>query len=577
MIMGTLQIFFKTDLLLSAAVFLIVFLNSSFIGILAQDSTKSTFKNLQSLTYEEMKEMEMNSFENDELDNLNILVNIHLKKAKAEKNALETAHAYYYKYVLSNSENALDYSDSIIEITLGSSSPDYPALGYSLKGYHYYNSGKFDLALDSYLKAYQLASNKNNVEQQREISLAIAAIRNLNGQHYAAYELYNKALNLLKKEKNYKKKFYSNYIILLYNLSLTHLRLKEVDSARFYTAQGMELTSLNYDDQNMRDFVLLDAQINYYDNNFQTARDTLEKYVNSLDGTSKAIKLYYLGKIEDQLKNKDKSIKYFEKIDSIVSFTQDEFPEVKDVYHHLILDAIQKNNKEKQIGYIDKLIYFDSILSAGQEHILNKSTVALDIPLLKQQKLKVQEQLRAKKRYKILAGILGGIVIISGLHFYMRNRRMERKLQLLMEEEPKSNRFSTKNSLEHIAAIPEDIRNDLLSKLDKFEKNAGFLNKNLDMSTLAYDLETNTTYLSLVINNYIGKSFPNYVKELRISYAVKELKSNIELTKYNYQGLAELFGFKTGESFSKSFYKKTGVYPSKFIAELKARKEGGYL
>lgn len=67
-------------------------------------------------------------------------------------------------------------------------------------------------------------------------------------------------------------------------------------------------------------------------------------------------------------------------------------------------------------------------------------------------------------------------------------------------------------------------------------------------------------------------SFPNYLKDLRITAAIKRLPEDPILLKFNYQGLADTFGFKTGESFSKAFYHKTGVYPSKFINELKLNK-----
>ncbi|MCM4158428.1 helix-turn-helix domain-containing protein [Antarcticibacterium flavum] len=565
--MSTSKKIFKANLFLLG-----VFLYPSCVEMSGQNKIEFNFQDLQSLSYKEIRSKETKLFEDEELGKLDKLVNFHIAKAKAEEDTLEIAHAIYYKYAISDDEKALDYADSIINLTQASTHHNYPTVGYSLKGHYYYHSGRLELALDNYLIALQLAEKKKNIEQQREISLAIAAIRNLTGQHYAALELYNKALNLLKKNKKYKREHYSDYIVLLYNLSLTQLRLKENDSARIYAAQGIEIT--RNDDRNFKDFVLLDAQINYYEDNLQTANDTLEKYVSSLEGTSKAIKLYYLGKIQDQLGNTEKAIEYFEKIDSIVNYTQDGFPEIKDVYHHLILHTIQQNNKEKQIDYIDKLVYYDSVLSSGQERILNKSTLALDIPLLKQQKLKLQNQLKAKRRYKLLAGFLGGITILSGLHFYTRNRKMKRRLRILMEEEPKKKPVS-KKTLDFSLAIPEDIKNDLILKLDNFENSNRYLDKVLDLPTLANELHTNTSYLSLVINYYKKKSFPNYLKELRISYAIQELKINLELTKYSNQGLAELFGFKTGESFSKAFLKETGVYPSRFIAELKARKAGG--
>ena len=124
---------------------------------------------------------------------------------------------------------------------------------------------------------------------------------------------------------------------------------------------------------------------------------------------------------------------------------------------------------------------------------------------------------------------------------------------------------------EHPSSVPEEIRKDILEKLAVFENSNRFMSKDLDMYALAQQMGTNTTYLSTVINHYKKISFPTYIKDLKIKAAINQLSKNPDLLKYNYQGLAEVFGFKTGESFSKAFYNKTGVYPSKFLNELKSR------
>lgn len=91
-------------------------------------------------------------------------------------------------------------------------------------------------------------------------------------------------------------------------------------------------------------------------------------------------------------------------------------------------------------------------------------------------------------------------------------------------------------------------------------------------------METNPKYLSQVINFYEQKSFSTYIRDLRIQYAVKELKANPILRKYSIQSIAEELGFNSPQSFSKAFYKKTGIYPSYFIRELEKellRKKAG--
>lgn len=529
------------------------------------------------LSYEEIQDLEYDALEEEDSAALGMLIKIHLKKATLENNNLEKARAYYYKTTLAENLAALAYADSVILLTKESTHSNYPALGYALKGHLYYESGNFQIALTNYLTAYNHALRKNNVEQQMEFALAIAAIRNLYGQHYAAAELYNKSLKLLKKENNFEVQQYEDYTLLLFNLSLTHLRLQAIDSARYYANQGIDLTLELKDHINFQDFILLDAQINFYDGAFSKARDTLLKYSGSLDGTSRAIKLYYLGKIENRLNNKDLSIKYFKDIDSIVAGTGDPFPEVKDVYHQLILHSMAQNDKQSQIEYIGKLITYDSLYSTKQENIINAAMASYDIPYLKQQKREAEAQLENKKSIITAVGFLASLGSFTGIFFFLRSIRMQRKLKVLMEEGSVGKKIKSQPVNNHPSSVPEDIRNDILNKLEKFENSERFLDKELDMSTLAQELETNTSYLSIIINTYKGKTFPNYLKDLRVTKAIRMLNDDPTLLKFSNQGLAEVFGFKTSESFSKAFYKNTGVYPSKFIKELNSRKVTGHL
>ena len=519
--------------------------------------------------FPEFHELEAAAMEDSRIEELKEIVSLHLSKAKLENDSIEMARAYYYRILIEEPEPALLLSDSMIKVTENSDHPNYPTLGYTLKGNIFYDQGKFQLALDNFLKAYDLAIKKENIQDQGDISLAIAAIRNINGQHDAAVDLYTRSLNLLK-EKSSPVNSYDDFSTLYYNLSLTHLRLSQLDSAKFYVQLGIDLSRKKNKKEDFKDFVLVDAQINYFNSDYKRSKDTLLKYIDGLEGTSKAIKLYYLGKIEKFYGNEEAGIAYFKNIDSIVSSTKDPFEEVKDVYHQLIIHSALNDKEKEQIKYIEKLIYYDSILSKEHENVTNKALVAYDIPDLKRQKNNAENQLKTKSLYLILIAILAGLAIITGLYFYIRSRKMRERLKLLMEgsqiEEEK-----TKTITEHPTSVPEEIRKDILEKLAVFEKSEQFMSKDLDMYSLAQQIGTNTTYLSIVINHYKKMNFPTYVKDLKIKTAINQLGENSDLLKYNYQGLAEIFGFKTGESFSKAFYKKTGVYPSKFLDELKAR------
>ncbi len=544
----------------------------SVVGFSQNNSEHLNSNEIRSLTFKEISDLENEALDNNNMDQLKSLTQAHEQKAQDENNNIEIARAFYYRTIFEEPTIALLYSDSIIQVTKNSKHSSYPTLGYLLKGHIYYNLSNFQDALNNYLTAYELSLEKENTEHQRDISIAIAVIRNINGQHYAAAELYRRSLNLLRRENKFESIHYEEFITLLFNLTTTHLRSQEIDSAKYYVNNGIDQSRIFNDKTNFKDFVLLDAQINYYDKDYIEAKDTLLKYVNSLEGTSKAIKLYYLGKIEEKLENSALALKYFEAIDTILSETGDPFVEIKDVYQQLIVRSLLNDDKHKQIEYMGKFIYYDSILTSRQGNIFNKAVISYDMPYLKHQKKITEEQLEAKSRYISYAGILAGFSVLSGLVFFIWTRRMRTRLNLLLEKGTIIPSVAPVKNLRPPSTVPEAIRMDILEKLEEFENSDRFMSADLDLPSLAHELETNTAYLSTIINSYKQLSFPNYLKDLRITMAINRINETPELLKFSISGLAEHFGFKSAGSFSAAFSEKTGVSVSEFLKELKFRK-----
>ena len=81
--------------------------------------------------------------------------------------------------------------------------------------------------------------------------------------------------------------------------------------------------------------------------------------------------------------------------------------------------------------------------------------------------------------------------------------------------------------------------------------------------------ETNQHYLSKTINFEKKCSFTNYIKNLRVDYAINWINENQGLAKkYTIDAISKEFGFNNPETFSLAFKKKTGFKPSFFIKEL---------
>lgn len=116
--------------------------------------------------------------------------------------------------------------------------------------------------------------------------------------------------------------------------------------------------------------------------------------------------------------------------------------------------------------------------------------------------------------------------------------------------------------------ISNNIVFNIIEKINFFEQKGMFLKHSITLGTMAKALNTNSTYLSKVINNIKQKSFNNYINELRIDYAIEQLKTNKKYRRYSISAIAEEVGFNNYKSFSRAFVKKTGKQISLFIKEL---------
>jgi len=85
----------------------------------------------------------------------------------------------------------------------------------------------------------------------------------------------------------------------------------------------------------------------------------------------------------------------------------------------------------------------------------------------------------------------------------------------------------------------------------------------LSLKKVAQDLQTNTKYVSLVINEFEQTSFPNYINKMRIGL-VLELMADEENRSYTLFALGQMAGFKSKSTFIEAFKQQTGVTPSEY-------------
>lgn len=160
------------------------------------------------------------------------------------------------------------------------------------------------------------------------------------------------------------------------------------------------------------------------------------------------------------------------------------------------------------------------------------------------------------------------LIFLFGYYIYLKNKVRK------SEENEKNNRIyddlkQRVYSKNKNVPIPQKTEQILLSKLLDFENNEDYLNPKISLSFLAESLETNSKYLSEVINKHKNKNFNSYVNELRINYIITKLKYHPKYRQYKSTYLATECGYSSRTSFATIFKTISGKSLTDYIENLK--------
>jgi len=112
---------------------------------------------------------------------------------------------------------------------------------------------------------------------------------------------------------------------------------------------------------------------------------------------------------------------------------------------------------------------------------------------------------------------------------------------------------------EVVAPLSEAAENTLRTKFESYLIDGQkFLIPGITMGDVAKDLSTNRTYISQLVNQTYGMTFPEFLNNLRIDYAEQFILHNRNAGQ---QEIAKACGFPSASSFNVTFKKITGVTP----------------
>lgn len=510
----------------------------------------------------------------------------YLHKAKEISDTIKIATGYYLFtqiYLSPLSTEGINYCDSIISLTKSiKNNAKFPALGYKEKGRFFFRYGKYKKALDNYITA--LDHSKSDPLMYETINFNIGLIKNNIEEREEARDIFIRYIDFLETKQN--KKPVRSYNLALYALADNYNYTNKLDSANFYIKKGIK-NSLKTRDIDSYKYFVLSSGINLtFKRDYNKAKDSLLKANNlfkgNYDQNSHALTKLYLGKCYLALNEDKKAIDNLKSVDSFLQKTKDVSPELLETYNILINYYKAKKDSKNQVYYITELLKFDSILKINHRYISKKIIKSYDVKNLITEKNQKITELNEDKSYskKTILILFFCIAILLLFIYYSVNKNsvQKKRFNKLLEEyqnkkEDEVKEIYKKEEIkENNRELPKEIVHDILLKLKKFESSNRFTQKKYTLQSLAKELNTNSNYLSKIINESKQVNFPNYLNSLRIDFAINELTINLKFRNYTIKAIAEECGFKTQQSFAAAFYKKTGIKPSYFIKQLNSKK-----
>lgn len=335
----------------------------------------------------------------------------------------------------------------------------------------------------------------------------------------------------------------------------------------------------------------------------ENLRDSIEILLNQAEPSLNLSNPGYLevmyyglkGDLSFGKKDFSEALKFYRKADSVETKLNNPFLG-EEIYKkltatYLALDSIVHYQKSNEIAkqLTSKSFEIENKASNQAYNLMTKS---------------FDESYRKKENFYFTTFVLLGILVILGLVlkiiFGIRNKNKEKTLIQLLnylknheikaqqpemeisekeiflpssDEGVKESEFLEKDSKKDIPSKPgtllKESEEHILSGLSKFENSTRFTQKDMSLGKLAARLNTNTKYLSEVINRHKEKNFSAYINELRINYIIQKLKSDSAYLHYKVSYLADECGFSSHSSFTTVFKSIVGVSPSVFIELIK--------
>lgn len=350
-----------------------------------------------------------------------------------------------------------------------------------------------------------------------------------------------------------------------------------LDSASFYNRKRHELLKTLDKDTHYAKMMysLREGTIEFYKKKYNVAID----YFRNADSiriqrkfTPEIDPYFFMAQCFFELNQPDSTLYYAHKSIDNNYFTGSNNDKKIKIYYTL-------SKQYKKLGK-DSLAYVYAQKTLSESEVGEKNTLKIagvnklskiNSDTLKEQNLKDKQQ---NNFILISAGACFIFILMWTIIFHRyKQQQNQARFNVILDELKAKDRIADALPRKEMTSKPTlDIHTDIVNKiligLQKLEKQNYFLNSNCTTTNIAKKLKTNTSYLSKVIAMHHKTNFNTYINTLRINYVLSRLQKDTQFRLYTIEAIAKELGYKSANTFTKSFKKQTGILPSYYIKRL---------
>lgn len=442
--------------------------------------------------------------------------------AKKSGNNVHLLHAYEDgAFASADRLQKLKYADSCILTAKKTQDANLISMAYLGKGIiYYFNFREFDEAVDHYFLAAGFAEKTKNLYLQYRIKYQIGVAKNYTGNRQDALLYFNECLQFF--EGNLRKELhpherYNNtrgYLNTLHQLSICERQYGQPEKAQLLLAKAApHITDPDYQQEKgyyLKEMGILAFEEKAYPEAIELLLSAESVLLQKKEEGYLSSTYHYLGTSYLHLKEWENAYTQFKKVDSLFVRNQSVSSEVLKTYELLLKNRNFKISKEDKEHYIDQLLIAERILKEDMPQLSARIHREYDSKILLAEKVKLESEQKKNRWVQTLLISVGSSVLLFFIILWIQHRKIRQRNKALQEElmqETVSSLPIPTHQEGRKIVYSDTVVDDLLKKLEAFEKETYFVDPDFSLEKLVKILDTNKNHLSYVINEHYKVHF----------------------------------------------------------------------